>query len=65
MKINEVTQPSSKTVFESIDAENNSKFLTEDLVGIVNAHHDDQWTSYDANDYIQSLREGKLPWMAK
>lgn len=65
MKINEVTQPSTKAIFESIDATNNSGFLTEDLVGVVKAHQADQWQSYDADSYIKSLREGKMPWAAK
>ena len=64
MKINEVTIPSEKAIFESIDATNNSGFLTEDLVGVVKAHQADQWQSHDADTYMQNLLEGKLPWAA-
>lgn len=62
MKINEVTIPSEKAIFESIDATNNSGFLTEDLVGLVVAERTNQWESHDANDYIKNLLEGKMPW---
>ena len=64
MKINEVTTPSEKAIFEAIDATNNSGFFTEDLVGIVAADRTNQWKSHDANDYIKNLREGKMPWAA-
>jgi hypothetical protein len=64
MKINEVTTPSEKAIFEAIDATNNSGFLTEDLVGVVAADRTNQWESHDANDYIKKLREGKMPWTA-
>ena len=62
MKINEVTTPSEKAIFEAIDATNNSGFLTEDLVGVVAADRTNQWESHDANDYIKNLLEGKMPW---
>jgi len=64
MKINEVTTPSEKAIFEAIDATNNSGFLTEDLVGVVAADRANQWESHDANDYIKNLLEGKMPWVA-
>jgi hypothetical protein len=64
MKINEVTAPSEKAIFEAIDATNNSGFLTEDLVGVVAADRTNQWESHDANDYIKNLLEGKMPWAA-
>jgi hypothetical protein len=64
MKINEVTTPSEKAIFEAIDATNNSGFLTEDLVGVVAADRTNQWESHDANDYIKNLLEGKMPWAA-
>jgi hypothetical protein len=64
MKITEVTQSSTKAIFESIDADNNSGFLTEDLVGIVKAHQADQWQSHDADSYMKNLLEGKMPWAA-
>jgi hypothetical protein len=62
MKINEITIPSEKAIFEDIAATNNSGFLTEDLVGVVKAERANQWQSYDADDYVQSLLEGKMPW---
>lgn len=65
MKITEITQPSIQSITESIDSTNNSRFITEDLVGIVEAHQANDWQSYDADSYIQSLLEGKMPWAAK
>lgn len=62
MQIKEITQPSTKAIFESIDATNSSGFITEDLVGIVKAHQADQWQSHDADSYMKSLLEGKMPW---
>jgi len=44
MKINEVTQPSDKTLFESIDATNDTGFLTEDLVKIVRTEQAGAWS---------------------
>ena len=64
MKINEVTIPSEKAIFESIDATNNSGFLTEDLVGVVVADRQNQWQAHDANDYVKNLLEGKMSWAA-
>ena len=64
MKINEVTIPSEKAIFEAIDATNNSGFLTEDLVGVIAADRTNQWESHDADDYIKNLLEGKMPWAA-
>ena len=42
MKINEIHVP--KSLFETIDAKNASGYLTEDLVKIVEAHTDNQWS---------------------
>lgn len=44
MKINEVTQPSDNTLFESIDKTNNSGFLTEDLVKIYRTEKENKWS---------------------
>ena len=64
MKINEITVPSEKAIFEDIATNNNSGFLTEDLVGVVVAERTNQWQSHDSNDYIKNLLEGKMPWAA-
>jgi len=43
MKINEVSQPSDRTLFESFDADNQTGFLTEDLVRIARVHQEARW----------------------
>lgn len=45
MKINEITMPSDKALFESIDATNNTGFLTEDLVKIVRTEQEGNWSA--------------------
>ena len=37
MKLTEIQQPSDRTLFEEIDRENDTGFLTEDLVQIARA----------------------------
>lgn len=64
MKINEITIPSEKAIFEDIATNNNSGFLTEDLVGLVVAERTNQWQSYDADSFVKNLLEGKMPWVA-
>jgi len=57
MRINEVQQPSDKTLFESIDAENNTGYLTEDLVRVVRAAESNQWSApMTAQDLLESLK---------
>lgn len=38
MKITEVTRPRGQKLFEALAQDNNTGFLTEDLVNIVEAH---------------------------
>ena len=57
MKINEALQPSDKTLFESIDAENNTGYLTEDLVKIVRTHQTNEWSEpMTAEELLESLK---------
>ncbi len=57
MRINEVQQPSDKALFESIDADNNTGFLTEDLVKIVRAHQANEWSEpMTAEQMMESLK---------
>jgi|694.fasta_scaffold133720_4 hypothetical protein len=44
MKINEVSQPSDKKLFESIDHDNKTGFATEDLVKIVRTEKNNEWS---------------------
>ena len=44
MKINEVTAKSDKVLFEELDKNNDTGFLTEDLVKIVRTHETGSWT---------------------
>lgn len=44
MKINEVSQPSDKTLFESIDRTNGTGFLTEDLMKIYRTEKQNKWS---------------------
>jgi len=57
MRINEVQQPSSKTLFESIDAENNTGYLTEDLVKVVRTAQVNEWSKpMTAEELLESLK---------
>jgi len=57
MRINEVQQPSSKALFESIDAENNTGYLTEDLVQVVRTHQANEWSEpMTAEELLESLK---------
>lgn len=56
MKINEVTQPSDNTLFESIDKTNNSGFLTEDLVKIYRTEKENKWSeSMDMDELLEEM----------
>jgi hypothetical protein len=60
MKITEVQQPSDRTLFESIDRENNTGFLTEDLVRIVRENEANRWSQpMTAEELLESLSAGK------
>lgn len=54
MKINEVTQPSDKVLFERFAADNNTGFLTEDLVKIYRSHQG-EWDSCSADEAIDDI----------
>jgi len=57
MRINEVQQPSDKTLFESIDAENNTGYLTEDLVRVVRSAQANEWSKpMTAEELLESLK---------
>ena len=57
MRINEVQQPSAQTLFESIDAENNTGYLTEDLVKVVRTAHANEWSQpMTAEELLESLK---------
>ncbi len=44
MKITEVTKPSDKKLFETLDRQNDTGFLTEDLVKIVREDEKSNWS---------------------
>jgi hypothetical protein len=57
MRINEVQQPSDRALFESIDTENNTGFLTEDLVQVVRTHQANEWSRpMTAQELLESLK---------
>lgn len=57
MRINEVQQPSDKALFESIDAENNTGYLTEDLVKVVRTHQANEWSEpMTGEQLLESLK---------
>lgn len=57
MKINEVSQPSDQTLFESFDADNHTGLLTEDLVQIARAHHQAHWGQPQTADELLAEME--------
>lgn len=57
MRINEVQQPSDKTLFESIDAVNDTGYSTEDLVKVVRTAQDNAWSHpMTAEELLESLK---------
>ena len=57
MRINEVQQPSDRALFENIDAENNTGFLTEDLVQVVRTYQANEWSRpMTAQELLESLK---------
>jgi hypothetical protein len=57
MKINEVTQPSEQTLFESLDADNDTGYQTSDLVRIAQAEHSFNWSAPLSGDELDKLME--------
>lgn len=62
MKITEVEQMSDNKLFESIDSDNDTGFLTEDLVSIVKTHRANEWskpmTSEEFSAWMESVVNG-------
>ncbi len=57
MKINEVKVSSTKSLFEDLDKNNNTGFLTEDLVKVVQAHQTNEWSEpMTAEQLLESLK---------
>lgn len=60
MKISEVKQPSTARLLESVDQDNNTGFLSEDLVKILREHDTGQWSQpMTAEQLLESLSVGK------
>lgn len=60
MKITEVQQPSTRALFESLDQDNDTGMLTEDLVRIVREHQTGTWSQpMTADELLESLMAGK------
>lgn len=60
MKITEVQQPSTCALFESLDQDNDTGMLTEDLVRIVREHQTGAWSQpMSAAELLESLSAGK------
>ena len=60
MKLNEVTQPSEKALFEAIDAHNDTGLLTEDVVKIIRSAHgpwSGPFTLEESNARLRALAE--------
>jgi hypothetical protein len=56
MKITEVTIPSSKSLFEELDKDNKTGFMTEDLVKVVQTHQTNEWSApMTAEQLLESL----------
>ena len=56
MKINEVSQLSDKTLFESISKNNNTGFLTEDLMKIYRTEKNNDWSEpMTADELLQEM----------
>jgi hypothetical protein len=65
MKITEATQPTDKTLFESLDKSNDTGVLTEDLVKVVRTHHNREWTEAmtleESLSVDRMIAEGRFP----
>jgi hypothetical protein len=56
MKINEVSQLSDNTLFESISKNNNTGFLTEDLMKIYRTEKNNVWSEpMTAEELLQEM----------
>jgi len=56
MNFNEISQPSDRALYETIDASNNSNFLTEDLVQVVRASQNGKWDTFNSvTEVMESL----------
>jgi hypothetical protein len=55
MKITEVTKPSDKALFESLDHGNDTGFATEDLVKIHRQHNSDKWEPASYEDLMAEI----------
>lgn len=58
MNLKEIQQPSDKKLFEAIDQNNNTGYLTEDLVSVVRSEKNGQWSQQmDAEDLIKLMEK--------
>ena len=58
MKAKEVMQMSDEKLFESVDKNNNTGFLTEDVVKIIRQHESGSWSKgYTAEEFDAYLNE--------
>lgn len=57
MKINEVAQPSDRALFEQFDRDNQTGFLTEDLVRIARVEQQGQWSQPQTADQLLAEME--------
>lgn len=55
MKLNEVTQPIDKDLFESLNKNNDTGFATNDLVKIHRQHHSNNWEPASYEDLISEI----------
>lgn len=55
MKVNEVKQMSDAKLFETIDRDNTTGFLTEDLVKIYRTHTSESWDEASFDDELARL----------
>lgn len=65
MKINEVTKSKLDVLKEDLAQNNDTGYLTEDLVKIAEQHFNGQWskplTLEESLDFDRMILEGKLP----
>lgn len=57
MKLTEISQPSDQTLTEQIGANNNTGYLTEDLVNVVRAELNNEWSEPLTGDELMKLIE--------
>ena len=65
MKITEATQPTDKTLFESLNQNNDTGVLTEDLMKVVRTHNNNEWSKpmslEESLSVDRMIAEGKFP----